>query len=117
MQQHAELAARDDIAQRPHRGPESPVMSDGKDNAGLAAGVEHPRGMVAMEREGLFAEHLLLGGRRRDHLRQMQRVRGRQQNGIDGAIGEHGVEIGRQVETVFGAKASRARHLGFDRAR
>src|SRR5438445_667383 len=92
-------------------------MSDGEDDVTLAACVELLRGVVAAERQGLFAENLLVRGCRGDHLRQVQRVRGRQQHHIDGAVVEDGVEITRQIEIMFGAKASRPLDVGLDRAR
>lgn len=116
MKDGAELAAAGNIAQRPHRWPKPAIVSDGEDDTGRVAGIEHPRGVVAAECQRLFAEYVLLRGCRGDHLRQMQRMRRGEQNGIDGVVGEHGVEIGGQVEFMFGAKASRAFDVGLDRS-
>ena len=46
---------------------------------------EHARRVGAMQRQRLFAEHLLARGGAGDHLRRMQRMRRRQQHGLDGA--------------------------------
>ena len=93
MKDRTQLAAGDDVAQCAHRWPEAPVVADGEDDAGLAAGIEHARRVGAAQGERLFAKHLFACSSAGDDLRRMQRVRGRQQDGIDRGVGEYGVQI------------------------
>ena len=44
---------------------------------------------ATVERERLFAEHVLAGGGRRFDLRAVARVRRRQHHGVDRCVGEH----------------------------
>src|SRR6266404_3056163 len=83
VKDRTELPARDDISQCAHRWPEAPIMSNSKDYAGFAAGLEHPRCIATAQRKRFLAEHLLSRGRTGNHLRRMQRMRRRQQDRVD----------------------------------
>ena len=71
VQEGSQLSAGNDVSQRAQRRPEAPVVSDREQDAGLATGVEHPRGVGAMQRERFLAEYLLARGSAGDDLRRM----------------------------------------------
>src|SRR6266403_3058383 len=112
VKDRTEFATRDGISQCAHRWPEAPIMSNSKYYAGFAAGLEHPRCISTAQRKRFLAEHLLSRGRTGNHLWRMQRMRRRQQDGVDAAICEDGVEIGCQLKMMFGAKVLRAFEVG-----
>src|SRR6266404_1330969 len=89
VKDRTKFAARDCVSQCAHRRPEAPVMSDSKYHASLAAGLEHPRCFGAA-----------------------QRMRRRQQDRVDAAIGEDGVQIASQLKMMLGAKVLRAFEVG-----
>ena len=112
----AEFAARDNVAQRGHRWPEAAIVSDRERDARFATGVEHPRRIGAAERQRFFAEHLFSRGGAGHHLRRMQRMRRCQQHRVDRGVRKHGIQPAGQLETMVGAKTSRALEFGFDGA-
>jgi len=84
-------------------------------DAGLAAGVEHPRCVGAMQRQRFFTEHLLAGVGTGDDLCRMQRVRRRQQYRLDRGIGQDGIEGRRKIEVVAATEIPRTLDVRLDR--
>ncbi len=98
----AELAARDDLAQGSERRPEAAVVADREHDAGRAAGLDHAQRVAQLEGERLLAEHLLAGLGARHDLLAVQRVRRRQHDRLDRRIAQHvGQAFGRR-EAVRG---------------
>jgi hypothetical protein len=89
-------------------------MSDRENHARIAAGAEHALGVVATQRERLFAEYLLASRGGDDHLIHVQGVRRCQQDCVDRVIGKDVVEIAGQVEMMFGTEPSRIVDVGLD---
>src|SRR5690348_7956346 len=107
MKDGAELAAACNLAQQTQRRPEAPVVSDGEYDAGSTTRLEHARSMLAPQRQRLFAEYLLAGLCRRDHLREMLGMRRCQQHGLDAGIGENSIEAFGQRQTMRGTERAR----------
>ena len=116
VEDRPELAARERFTQRAYRWPEAPVMADGEDDPGRAAGAEHPCGVRVRQRQRLSRKNLLSRSRPGDHLRRMQRMRRRQQDRADRVIGEDRIEIGGQVEIMPGTKFLCRCHVRLDGA-
>src|SRR5262249_58281432 len=70
----------------------------------------------AAERKGLLAEHLFSRARRRYHLSAMQRMRGREQDRVDGGINEAALQAAAELDPAFGTKVPCALEIGLDRA-
>ena len=88
VQNSAERAAFDLFAQPRHFGMKAPVVAEAERDAGLAHGCDRAFGFLFGQRERLFAEHVFLRRRRRDHLRGMHGMRRRQHHRVDRRIGE-----------------------------
>src|ERR1700755_3245349 len=91
-------------------------MPDGEDYARIVAGAKHPFGVLSMQGKRLFAKHVLARVGGGDHLIEVQGMRCRQQDRLNGTVAKDCVEIVGQVEMMFSAKTSRALDVGLDRA-
>ena len=117
MEDGPQFSAGNDLAQRLHRRPEASILTDRERNPGLTAGVEHLLGVRAVQRQRLFAEHVLACGGTGDDLGAMQRMRRGQENRIDRRIGQRGLEVVDQMQPMPSAELARALHRRFDRGR
>ncbi len=68
------------------------MMADRDGDAGALDGLQHGDRVGLAERERLLAIDLLAGLGRRDHLRAVGGMRGRQHHRLDGRVGQHFVE-------------------------
>ena len=100
VQDRAEVARLQHGLQPLGRAVPASVLPDRKHHAGVGAGIHGGLRARAGKREGLLAEDVLAGRRRRDHLLGMKRVRGGQDDRVDTVVGEHrlvGVVLGRAI--------------------
>ena len=108
MEDRAEVACLQHRLQRAGGAVPAPVLPDCEHHACLSTGIHGRLRARTGQREGLLAEDMLAGRRRRDHLLGMDRVRRGQDDRIDRVIGEHrlvGLVLGGAV--LFEAKAAR----------
>jgi len=91
-------------------------MSDREQDVGPAAGSKHLARIDAAKRQRLLAKYLFSRDRSGADLGLVQGMWGRHQDGVDGGIAEHGVEIAGQCDAARDAKIARTLEVGFDRA-
>ena len=114
VQNGAEFAAADHVAELDHLRMETAVVADCERDAGLAHGGNGVFGLALGQRERLFAIDVLAGGGRGHHLRRMHGVRRRQHHGVDARMMQHAVVLGGEVQALL---LGERLDLGRDRAR
>ena len=117
MQNGAELAAADHVAQLDHFPMEAAVVADRERHAGFAHGRDRVFGFALGERERLLAIDVLLGGSRRHHLRCVHGMRRRQHHRVDAGVMQHVVVARRQVQAFLLGEGFDLRGDGTRRAR
>ena len=106
----------DHVAQLDHLGMEPAIIAEAERDAGLAHRGDGVFRLLLGQRERLLAEHVLVGGRRGDHLRAMHRMRRRQNHRIDARIGEHRLVIRREPKPFLLGEGFDFRRHGARRA-
>ena len=89
VQNGAELAGADHVAQLGHFRMEAAVIADRERHAGLAHGGDGVLRLAFGQRERLLAIDVLVGGGRGHHLRRVHGMRRRQHHRVDAGVMQH----------------------------
>ena len=112
MQDGAEFAGTDHLAQLGHLGMNAAIVAERQRNAGLGHSGDGFFRFAFCQRERLFAVDVLFRRGRGDHLRAMHGMRRGKHDGIDLRIGQQRVVIPLQPKTVFFGKGLDLRRDG-----
>ena len=104
----ADVALGDHAPHLDVRRVEAQVEADAEHEIALARGGDHRARIVGTKRHRLLDEHVLARRERRERLPGVQRVRGREVDGVDRGVGQHLVQIrvGRGSAVASGERAS-----------
>ena len=116
MQDGAEVARPHALAQLGHLRMEAAVIAEPQGDTGLADGCDRVFRVFPRQCERLFAEHVLVGFRRGDHLRGVQRMRGGEHHRVDLAVGQQGVVARREPQALGLGEGLDLRRHGAGRA-
>ena len=112
VQQTAERCRFKQAAHFLHRRLVAAFMPDAEHAFGLGAGRKNSLGARGAERQRLFTEHLLAGGKRGDHHFFVQQMRRHHRDGIDAGPREQRLVV--VDESEFVGRRERRRHLDVD---